>query len=282
MSPTAPPPCNVWWSLANEYDFLLNTKPMSFWVRVFQLLEETDPVRHLASIHNGDPEAAYDHRKPWVSHVCLSTGTSSGRPSGAGSGASRSSTTSRSTRATSQELVHRYWLTLLRGGYIGHGETYEDPDDLLWWAKGGVLRGEAPARIGFLRRLVETHAPAGLTPLGPEWPWSRLSGAVSGRTTFVYFGEHQPALWSTGLPTDTTDCEATVIDTWNMTERPAEIVPAFVPHPTRHGKIERGGESDAAFAVRVPGKPNLALRIGCLNFSGAFTIRQPLLVFKLP
>ena len=27
---------------------------------------------------------------------------------------------------------------------------------VLWWAKGGVLRGESPARIAFLREIVET------------------------------------------------------------------------------------------------------------------------------
>ncbi|RYG86512.1 MAG: DUF5060 domain-containing protein, partial [Alphaproteobacteria bacterium] len=46
---------NVWWSLANEYDFLLNTKPMHQWERYFHILEENDPYGHLRSIHNGDP-----------------------------------------------------------------------------------------------------------------------------------------------------------------------------------------------------------------------------------
>ncbi len=62
---------NVWWSLANEYDFLLNSKPMAQWDRYFQIIEENDPYRHLKSIHNGDVKANYDHRKPWVSHVCI-------------------------------------------------------------------------------------------------------------------------------------------------------------------------------------------------------------------
>jgi len=261
---------NVWWSLANEYDFLLNTKPMLFWDRVFQLLEETDPARHLASIHNGDPDAAYDHRKPWVSHVCLQHWDVKrtaewrhvwGKPLVNDEPQYEGNIWCAWGSITPQELVHRYWLTLVRGGYAGHGETYEDPDDLLWWAKGGVLHGDAPARIGFLRGLVEAHAPAGLTPFGPEWPWSRVSGAASGDTTFIYFGEHQPALWSTGLPVDTTDCRVTVIDTWAMTEEPAQIVPAFVPHRSRHGGVVRGGTPDAAFAVRLPGRPWLALRV---------------------
>ena len=52
----------------------------------------------------------------------------------------------------------------MRGGYAGHGETYIHPEDLLWWAKGGVLRGEAWQRIGFLRDLIEEDVRVGLTP----------------------------------------------------------------------------------------------------------------------
>ena len=38
---------------------------------------------------------------------------------------------------------------------MGHGETYIHPQDLLWWAKGGVLRGESPVRIQFMTDIVE-------------------------------------------------------------------------------------------------------------------------------
>ena len=72
ISPRASPAYrNVWWSLANEYDFLLDTKPMEQWDRYFHILEENDPYRHLKSIHNGDVTMNYDHRKPWVTHVCI-------------------------------------------------------------------------------------------------------------------------------------------------------------------------------------------------------------------
>ena len=66
---------NVWWSLANEYDFLLDTKPMAQWDRYFHIIEENDPYRHLKSIHNGDVRMNFDHRKPWVNHVCIQNGT---------------------------------------------------------------------------------------------------------------------------------------------------------------------------------------------------------------
>ncbi|MCC5973088.1 MAG: DUF5060 domain-containing protein [Rubellimicrobium sp.] len=261
---------NIWWSLANEYDFLINTKPMPFWDRLFQLLEEVDPARHLASIHNGDPEAAYDHRKPWVSHVCLQHWDVKrtaewrrtwGKPLVNDEPQYEGNIWCAWGNISAEELVHRYWISLLRGGYVGHGETYVHPEDLLWWAKGGELRGKSPARIAFLRELLETHAPDGITPLGPEWPFNRISGGVSGATTFLYFGEQQPTLWASGLPKEPGDYEVTLIDTWALTEEPAEIVPAFTPHVSRHGEVVRGGTPEAAFAVKLPGRPRLALRV---------------------
>jgi hypothetical protein len=52
-----------------------------------------------------------------------------------------------------------------------------------------------------------------------------------------------------------------------MTVTPIERVPAHVPHPTRHGSIVRGGKADAAFGVRMPGRPYLALRCRAKNKS---------------
>lgn len=45
---------NIWWSMANEYDFLLDTKPMSQWDRYFKIVQQKDPYQHLRSIHNGN------------------------------------------------------------------------------------------------------------------------------------------------------------------------------------------------------------------------------------
>ena len=62
---------NVWWSMANEYDFLLDVKPMSQWDHYFHILEEKDPYQRLRSIHNGNTTMNYDHTKPWITHVCI-------------------------------------------------------------------------------------------------------------------------------------------------------------------------------------------------------------------
>jgi hypothetical protein len=263
---------NVWWSLANEYDFLLNSKPMEQWDRYFQIIEENDPYRHLKSIHNGDVNANYDHRKPWVSHVCIQNWDvkrtqewrdAYGKPVINDEPEYEGNIVLSWGNISARELVHRYWITLLRGGYAGHGETFMHPEDILWWAKGGVLHGEAWKRIGFLRDLVEEDTKHGFTPIGGvvNWPWSRVSGATDGDVTYIYLGEHQPVIWAPGLPQEPGDYEVDVIDTWAMTVTPAKIVDAPANHPTRHGAMVRQRRPDAAFAVELPGTPNLAIRV---------------------
>jgi len=136
---------------------------------------------------------------------------------------------------------------------------------LIWWAKGGELHGEAWKRIGFLRDLLDADVKNGLDPIGPvtQWPWSRVSGARDGDGDFrlIYFGEHQPVIWSSGLPMDGDSYEVDLIDTWDMTITPAEKVKAPVTHPVRHGAVTRGGKPDAAFGVVIPRKPHQALRV---------------------
>jgi hypothetical protein len=267
---------NVWWSLANEYDFLLDTKPLAQWDRYFHILEENDPYGHLKSIHNGDQSMNFDHRKPWVTHVCIQNWDvkrtpewrdAYGKPVVNDEPEYEGNIYPAWGNITAEELVHRFWVTVMRGGYAGHGETYADPDDLIWWAKGGKLHGQAWQRIGFLRAILEEDVKNGLTPMGgnASWPWSRISGARDGKVSYLYFGEHQPLEWTTGLPTDDGRYQVDVIDTWNMTVTPARQVPPLVPHPTRHGDVVRGGKPDAAFGVKLPGKPYLALRIRRLN-----------------
>ncbi|MGM4984172.1 MULTISPECIES: DUF5060 domain-containing protein [Rhizobium] len=263
---------NVWWALANEYDFLLDTKPMSQWDRYFHILEENDPYGHLKSIHNGEQTMNFDHRKPWVTHTCIQNWDvkrtqewrdAYGKPVVNDEPEYEGNIIQSWGNLTAQELVHRFWITMTRGGYAGHGETYSHPEDLIWWAKGGELRGEAWKRIGFLRELLEQDVVNGLEPMAGagEWPWTRVSGARDGDVSYIYLGEHQPIIWSTGLPKDGTDYDVDIIDTWEMTIRPAKKVEAPIPHPTRHGAIVRGGKADAAFGVELPGKPCQALRI---------------------
>lgn len=265
---------NVWWALANEYDFMLDTIPMATWDRFCHILEENDPNQHLRSIHNGEQNMNFDHRKPWITHVCIQHWdvkrtqewrASYGKPVINDEMEYEGNIWPCWGNITGREHTHRFWTTVMRGGYGGHGETYADPNDQIWWAKGGELHGESWTRIGFLLNLLKQENIQGLEPLDPNFifPWDRISGAIdlTGDVRFIYFGEHQPNQWMTGLPTDHDDYQVDLIDTWEMTVTPAKKIPAFIPHPVRHGDVVRGGKAEAAFAVELPGKPYMALCI---------------------
>lgn len=265
---------NVWWALANEYDFLLDVKPVEYWDRLFHVVEANDPNRHIKSIHNGNPHANFDHRKPWVDHVCIQNWDVKrtaewrqtwGKPVINDEPEYEGNIPRPWGNITAQELVHRYWITLMRGGYAGHGETYMHPEDLLWWAKGGELRGESWKRIGFLRDLLEEDVKNGLTPYvpgGTRWEFTRVSGAQDGDVRYLYFGEHQPLQWAVGLPTEDGDYQIDLIDTWEMTITPLEKAPLPVSPALRgaNGEIHNT-EPEAAFGVRLPGKPWQAVRV---------------------
>ncbi|WP_158817587.1 DUF5060 domain-containing protein [Methylocapsa sp. S129] len=265
---------NVWWSLANEYDFLLDCKPIAQWDRYFHIIEENDPYRHLKSIHNGEATMNFDHRKPWVDHVCIQNWDVKrtaewreawGKPIVNDEPEYEGDIPRPWGNISAIELVHRFWVTIMRGGYAGHGETFMHPEDLLWWAKGGELRGESWKRIGFLRDLIEADVKHGLTPFTPQdgrWVFSRVSGASDGDVTYLYFGEHQPAAWAVGLPMEDGDYEIDLIDIWAMTiERIGKApLPASPGLRQRNGAIV-GGEPEAAFGIHLPGKPYQAVRI---------------------
>lgn len=264
---------NVWWSLANEYDFLLDTKPMERWDRFFQIIEENDHANHLKSIHNGDPAKNYNHRRQWVDHCCIQNWdvkktdqwrAEYGKPVVNDEPEYEGNVPKHWGNCEPRELINRYWITMVRGGYIGHGETFLRDDDILWWAKGGTLEGEAVARIAFIREIMEDSIENGLTPLDSRTTrlFTRVAGAKDGETLFIYFAEHQPLQWDVALPEDDGDYEIDLIDGWNMTVTPLPKGPKPKVHSQRiSGGAVISNESPAAFGVALPGKPYLALRV---------------------
>jgi hypothetical protein len=116
---------NVWWSLANEYDFLLDVKPVARWDRFFHLVEMNDPARHVKSIHNGEEVMNFDHRKPWVDHVCIQNWNVKrtpewladwGKPIVNDEMEYEGDIYQAWGNLTAQELTHRFWITVTRGG----------------------------------------------------------------------------------------------------------------------------------------------------------------------
>ena len=166
---------NVWWSLANEYD-IMPAKEDSDWDRFFRIIRDHDPYHRMRGIHNC--RRWYDHTKSWVIHASLQTSDMAGGvryrrqynkpviydeckyegniPQGWGN-------------ISALEMTMHFWQGALSGCYVGHGETYKHPEDLLWWAKGGVLRGQSPERITWFRDFMVDGPPfAELEPLGDD------------------------------------------------------------------------------------------------------------------
>lgn len=129
---------NVWWSMANEYDFM-HSKTMSDWDHFFQIVQESDPCQHLRSIHNAG--TFYDHCKPWVTHLSIQSSnfTNMGellsnykKPVIYDECRYEGNIEMPWGNISAREMVHRFWMGTVAGCYVSHSETYEHPDDILW------------------------------------------------------------------------------------------------------------------------------------------------------
>jgi hypothetical protein len=248
---------NVWWSLANEYD-LMPAKSVDDWERFASIVRHDDPADHLLSIHNCFD--FYDYSRPWVTHASVQRRdvyktaemTTEWRelwrkPVVIDECAYEGDIDQGWGNITGEEMVRRFWEGAVRGGYVGHGETYLRPDEILWWSKGGQLHGSSPARIAFLRRILE-EAPRELEPMAIDW--DTPSAGVEGQYYLFYYGFNQPRfrrfLWD-----PTVAYTVDVIDTWNMT---IERLPG----------VRRG-----RFTVDLPARPYIALRFQVVHNADA-------------
>ena len=236
---------NVWWSMANEFDFM-DSKSMADWDRFFRVVQESDPYGHLRSIHNGC--VMYDHSKPWVTHQSIQHGNleqtrvwreQARKPVVVDECCYEGNIWQRWGDITAQEMVHRFWLGTAHGGYVGHGETYEHPEDILWWAKGGVLHGQSAPRLTFLRRILEEGLAAGLDPIDDVLRGFACAGQAHAYY-LTYFGVHQPTKMTLDVP-EAEQYRAEVVDTWDMTV-------TLLEQPVVRGTT-----------VPLPGKPYQAL-----------------------
>lgn len=247
---------NVWWSLANEYD-LLKSKTEEDWDHYFQLLQDLDPHGHLRSIHNWQSldmhgsGTFYDHRKPWVTHCSIQHGhvdlvtewrEQFGKPVIVDECCYEGNLPNGWGNITGQEMVRRFWECVVRGGYAGHGETFLDPEDVIWWSKGGTLHGESPRRIAFLREILESFQEGGLTLLGRISDTNLPSAGQPGAIYLTYFGFRQPGQMTMMLKEEG-KYSVEVLDTWEMTITP-------VP-----------GSFEGTFTILLPTKPYLAVLV---------------------
>ncbi|MFJ6693152.1 DUF5605 domain-containing protein [Streptomyces sp. NPDC091294] len=239
---------NIWWSLANEYD-LLWSKNTDDWHRFASVIRAHDPHDHLMSVHNW--VELWDNDAEWVTHASIQR-----TPEGASEWRERWGKPVTLDELgyegdiewgwgnnSPQEIVRRCWEGVVRGAYVTHGETFLADDDVLWWSKGGTLKGESVPRLEFLRTILEqTPSDAGgLDPL-PLSDFDLPVGGVTGRYFLAYFGAMQPRRREFTLPAGVR-VRAEVIDTWNMTV--TELPDVY----------------EGTFTVPLPGRSYLALRL---------------------
>ena len=241
---------NVWWSLANEYDLMWAKTPED-WERFARMIKELDPAGHLISNHNC--HTFYDYNKEWVTHCSIqridvyktSEATNEWRerwrkPIVIDECAYEGNIDQGWGNISGEEMVRRFWEGSVRGGYVGHGETYMHPQDVLWWAKGGKLHGTSPERIAFLRKIMEEGPRDGLEPL--QSAWDLPCAGVEDEYYLYYFGFSQPTFREFRHKKGVRYV-VDVIDTWNMTV-------------TRMTSTYEG-----VFRIELPGRPYMAIRM---------------------
>jgi hypothetical protein len=232
-------------------------RTLADWDHYCKLVQDADPYQHLRSIHNC--RAFYDHRKPWITHCSIQHHNllevptwlqQYGKPVVIDECGYEGDISLIWGSLSAEEMVARFWLGFAAGGYVGHGETYWNEEEILWWSKGGELHGESTPRIAFLRRIIEEVPAPGLFPLVGEAArrilagdfWNKVAAAYNGTDYYLlYFWTHQPRFRSFSLPEGSFHID--VLDTWNMTvDRVAD-------------------EATGQVRVELPRKKYLAVRI---------------------
>jgi len=258
---------NVWWSMANEFDYI-KTKPREVWDVYSKAVVKADPYRHLLSIHNGS--VYFDNWKPEFTHVSIQNGSVVEdfgratllrdvffRPMLYDEVCYEGDLPQRWGHLSGEEMTSAFWQGVIAGTYVTHGETYKNSGDTIFWAKGGRLIGSSPARIGFLRTILE-KAP-GPIQLADVWKDHKTATADSSYY-LVYFGKEMKEEWEFSLPKKGGPAagkkfQIELIDTWDMTiKKLPEVFEVASPEEYRIFDKDRK-------RIRLPLKPYLALRI---------------------
>lgn len=246
---------NVWWSLANEYD-LLTEKTTEDWERYAKIICEKDAYGHLRSVHNCRP--FYDYTRPWVTHCSIQRQDiyktaelvtewreRYRKPIVLDEIAYEGNIQHGWGNISGKEMTRRFWEAFCRGGYAGHGETFMNESDILWWSHGGELHGESPARFKFLQQIMEETPAPGLCP-HPKCAWDEVAATLDDASkpeeyNIYYYSFMRPTFREFYFD-DVTPYEVEVIDTWNMT-------------------IENKGVHTGKMKIELPGREYMAVRI---------------------
>jgi hypothetical protein len=214
--------------MANEFD-LMRAKSVQDFDRLFHIVEQYDPVGHLRSVHYS--KVMYDYARPWVTHASLQTTNFEAaegwlqawrKPIVFDEIMYEGNLNRRWGNISGEENTRRFWLCIIAGCYVTHGETYLDPSQpldenttpTLWWSHGGTLKGTSPARIAFLRKLVEEQSGLEAGATQSYLNASTLDAAGKPKEILYFMDFHQPIYFDFPLPEG--NYTADMIDPWTM------------------------------------------------------------------
>lgn len=267
---------NIWWSMANEYDFL--RQPQENWDAWTDAVIDNDPYHHLISIHSGTAryysywDKRYTHcsiqdqapveitgggaivrniyKKPVIfDEVCY-----------------EGDMKDRWGNLSGQEELCRMWTGLMCGTYVTHAECFQygNPHDFSrdFLAVGGKWQGESWKRIKFMRGiLAEMPHPLYL----PDSSWDTQTAACGSGCYMLYLGRKVMKEWTFNLPNrnirpfprmkEGERYKVDIIDTWNMTITPCSTVFETIKQDS-YRMTDKDGQS-----VQLPEVPYLLLRI---------------------
>lgn len=160
---------NIWWSLANEYD-CMNAFTKEDWDCIDKFISDKDCYGHMLSCHHMIEH--YNFAKENITHCSIQGDATSveefmkrfNKPVLIDECGYEGNIFCHWGHLSGFEMVNRLWHCFVMGGYGTHGETFMHPEDILWWGKGGKLYGESPARIAFLKRIIN-ELPGALEPV---------------------------------------------------------------------------------------------------------------------
>jgi hypothetical protein len=264
---------NVWWSLANEYDYV-KSKTDKDWELLIKAVVKADPYHHLCSIH-GSTAKYFNYQMPEITHTSIQDESPVINWGGAAIVRSiypkpivfdevgyEGNLKSRWGRYSGEEMNHLIWMGLIGGTYVTHGESFmfKDNRDTIFWAKGGKFKGSSWKRVAFTRKIMEETGPLEMADVSRDF-----KTATNGKGTYIiYFGKEMPEEWAFNLPHKNANFERPktgtkykieIIDTWDMTI--TKINTTFEAAEVNDYRIA----DKVNRKIKLPLKPYIALRI---------------------
>lgn len=217
---------NVWWSLANEYNFFRKD-----WDLIGSFIKTYDPYNHLISNHNIPFGDVFPNRE-WLSHVSyqhpdtytflLELKNKYKKPVINDEYQYEGNVQDDWGNSSAETTLMRHWLSVMAGGYGTHGEVFviDGNKKDLFWSYGGTMVGESAPRLRYMKQIVETcpFQEMKRDPINTDGHnWFSLSKDKDFYLMFFRYDQPGKVVWF-GLDNDSY-YNTTVYDVWNCKEK---------------------------------------------------------------